>query len=127
MPSSGVSEDSYSVFVKKKKKKKNLKKQQTNKKQPGVVAHAFNPSTWEAEAGEFQDGQGYTEKQFRRISIFAILLLTARAWLWSLRVRRAGHLAWIFLFPINKNVVRPAICLLKICYELNICKEQSMN
>jgi major histocompatibility complex class I len=21
--------------------------------QPGVVAHAFNPSTWEAEAGEF--------------------------------------------------------------------------
>jgi hypothetical protein len=41
---------------------------------PGVVAHAFNPSTWEAEAGgflsskpdwstsEFQDSQGYTEK-----------------------------------------------------------------
>jgi hypothetical protein len=39
-----------------------------------VVAHAFNPSTWEAEAGgflsrgqpglqsEFQDSQGYTEK-----------------------------------------------------------------
>jgi hypothetical protein len=39
-----------------------------------VVAHAFNPSTWEAEAGgflssrpawsksEFQDNQGYTEK-----------------------------------------------------------------
>jgi hypothetical protein len=40
-----------------------------------VVAHAFNPSTWEAEArgfflvhgqpalqSEFQDGQGYTEK-----------------------------------------------------------------
>jgi hypothetical protein len=38
-----------------------------------VVAHAFNPSTWEAEAGgflssspawstEFQDIQGYTEK-----------------------------------------------------------------
>jgi hypothetical protein len=37
------------------------------------VAHAFNPSTWEAEAGgfpssrpawstEFQDSQGYTEK-----------------------------------------------------------------
>jgi hypothetical protein len=21
--------------------------------EPGVVAHAFNPSTWEAEAGEF--------------------------------------------------------------------------
>jgi hypothetical protein len=39
-----------------------------------VVAHAFNPSTWEAEAGrflssrpawstEFQDSQGYTEKR----------------------------------------------------------------
>jgi hypothetical protein len=39
-----------------------------------VVAHAFNPSTWETEAGrflirgqpdlqsEFQDSQGYTEK-----------------------------------------------------------------
>jgi hypothetical protein len=39
-----------------------------------VVAHAFNPSTWEAETGrflssrpawsksEFQDSQGYTEK-----------------------------------------------------------------
>ena len=33
------------------------------------MAHAFNPSTWEAEAGgflssgsEFQDSQGYTEK-----------------------------------------------------------------
>jgi hypothetical protein len=36
---------------------------------PGVVTHAFNPSTREAEAGgqpclqsEFQDSQGYTEK-----------------------------------------------------------------
>jgi hypothetical protein len=40
---------------------------------PGVVVHAFNPSIWEAEAGEFlssrpawstefQDSQGYTEK-----------------------------------------------------------------
>jgi hypothetical protein len=31
-----------------------------------MVAHAFNPSTWESEAGEFlsefQDSQGYTEK-----------------------------------------------------------------
>jgi hypothetical protein len=35
-----------------------------------VVVHAFNPSTWEAEAdgfllglqSEFQDSQGYTEK-----------------------------------------------------------------
>jgi hypothetical protein len=44
------------------------------KTEPGVVVHAFNPSTWEAEAGdfwvqgqpglqsEFQDSQGYTEK-----------------------------------------------------------------
>jgi hypothetical protein len=30
---------------KKKKKKKKIK--------PGMVAHAFNPSTWEAEAGRF--------------------------------------------------------------------------
>jgi hypothetical protein len=41
---------------------------------PAVVVHAFNPSTWEADAGrflssgkpglqsEFQDSQGYTEK-----------------------------------------------------------------
>jgi hypothetical protein len=42
---------------------------------PGVVAHTFNPSTWEAEVGEnfwvrgqpglqseFQDSQDYTEK-----------------------------------------------------------------
>jgi hypothetical protein len=27
-----------------------------------VVAHTFNPSTWVAEAGEFQDSQGHTEK-----------------------------------------------------------------
>jgi hypothetical protein len=42
--------------------------------EPGMVVHAFDPSTWEAEAGgflssrppglqsEFQDSQGYTEK-----------------------------------------------------------------
>jgi hypothetical protein len=31
------------------------KKQKTKNKKhpPGMVAHAFNPSTWEAEAGEF--------------------------------------------------------------------------
>jgi hypothetical protein len=33
------------------KQTKNLEKQ--NKRQPGVVAHAFNPSTFEAEAGGF--------------------------------------------------------------------------
>jgi hypothetical protein len=36
------------------------------KKKLAVVAHAFNPSTWEAEAveliSEFQDSQDYTEK-----------------------------------------------------------------
>jgi hypothetical protein len=45
------------------------------KRSRAVVAHAFNPSTWEAEAGgflslrpawsiqrDFQDSQGYTEK-----------------------------------------------------------------
>jgi hypothetical protein len=40
--------------IKKKKKKK--------KEKPGVVAHAFNPSTWEAEAGrisEFKDSLVY--------------------------------------------------------------------
>ena len=26
------------------------------------MAHTFNPSIWEAEASEFQDSQGYTEK-----------------------------------------------------------------
>jgi hypothetical protein len=39
-----------------------------------VVTHAFNASTWEAEAGgflnsrqsEFQDSQGYTEKLKKR-------------------------------------------------------------
>jgi hypothetical protein len=32
-----------------------------------VAAHAFNPSTWEAEAAwftEFQGSQGYTEKPY---------------------------------------------------------------
>jgi hypothetical protein len=33
---------------------KNLRKGKKNQtKQMGVVAHAFNPSTWEAEAGRF--------------------------------------------------------------------------
>jgi hypothetical protein len=39
-----------------KKQKQNKTKQnkiKKKKKQPGVVAHAFNPSTWEAEAGGF--------------------------------------------------------------------------
>jgi hypothetical protein len=45
MPSSGMSEDSYSVltYIKERRKKKKL----------GVVAQAFNPSTREAEAGRF--------------------------------------------------------------------------
>jgi hypothetical protein len=31
----------------------------------GVVAHAFNPSTWEGrQISEFQDRQGYTEKPY---------------------------------------------------------------
>jgi hypothetical protein len=28
-------------------------KKTTTKKKPGMMAHAFNPSTWEAEAGGF--------------------------------------------------------------------------
>jgi hypothetical protein len=40
-----MSEDSYTVLI----NKINLK----NKNQPGVVEHAFNPSTQEAEAGGF--------------------------------------------------------------------------
>ena len=40
--SSGGPEDSYSVLTLKKKKV-----------ELGVVAHAFNPSTWEAETGGF--------------------------------------------------------------------------
>jgi hypothetical protein len=49
-------------------------KKQKQKTEPGVVAHAFNPTTWKAEAGgvrgqpglqsEFQDSQGYTEKPY---------------------------------------------------------------
>jgi hypothetical protein len=37
----------------KKKEKKKTKNKNKNKRQPGMVAHAFNPSTWEAEAGKF--------------------------------------------------------------------------
>jgi hypothetical protein len=38
----------------KKQSKNEQTKQKTKKKlEPGVVAHAFNPSTWEAEAGGF--------------------------------------------------------------------------
>jgi hypothetical protein len=44
-----------------------------DRQEPGMVAHAFNPSTWKAEAGgfvssrqawykEFQDSQGYIKK-----------------------------------------------------------------
>jgi hypothetical protein len=37
------------MTLKKKQKTKNKKK----KKQLGIVAHVFNPSTWEAEVGGF--------------------------------------------------------------------------
>jgi hypothetical protein len=65
-------------FYKKKKKKKRKKEKKIGPEQikniihePGVVVHAFNPSTWEADAGRFlssrpawstQHSQGYTEK-----------------------------------------------------------------
>jgi hypothetical protein len=48
-----VSEDNYSVII---YNNKFLKKRKKRKKDcPGwaVVVHAFNPSTWEAEAGKF--------------------------------------------------------------------------
>jgi hypothetical protein len=41
------------LFQKKKKKKKKERKKERKKRKPGVVAHAFNPSTREAEAGRF--------------------------------------------------------------------------
>jgi hypothetical protein len=40
----------FIYFLKICSQKKNKKQKQ---KQPGVVAHAFNPSTWETEAGGF--------------------------------------------------------------------------
>jgi hypothetical protein len=54
MPSSGVSKYSYSILTYIKQINKSLKKK---KKEPGVVAHAFNPSTWEAEAGGFMSSR----------------------------------------------------------------------
>jgi hypothetical protein len=47
MPSSGVSEDSYSVLTYNKLKKKKKRRKQV------VLVSAFNPSTWEAEAGRY--------------------------------------------------------------------------
>jgi hypothetical protein len=35
------------------KTKQNKTKQSKTTRKPGVVAHAYNPSTWEAEAGGF--------------------------------------------------------------------------
>jgi hypothetical protein len=57
-----------------------------------VVAHAFNPSTWEPEAGgflsEFQDSQGYTEKPYheknknkKKLHIKNNNLLSGYSWL----------------------------------------------
>jgi hypothetical protein len=40
-------------------------------KKPGVVAHAFNPSTWEADAGEFLE--------FEASLIYRVSSRTARA------------------------------------------------
>jgi hypothetical protein len=60
MPSSGVSEDSYNILV------------YNNKSlEPGVVAHAFNPSTREAEAG------GISE--FEASLVYKVSSRTARA------------------------------------------------
>jgi hypothetical protein len=41
------------LYLKQNKTKQNKTKQNKTKQEPGVVAHAFNPSTWEAEAGRF--------------------------------------------------------------------------
>jgi hypothetical protein len=38
---------------KKRKKKRKKKAKRKHQEEPGVVAHAFNPSTWEAEPGRF--------------------------------------------------------------------------
>jgi hypothetical protein len=63
-----------------------------------VVAHTFNPSTWEAEAGrsglqnEFQVTQDYTEKPHLNLSSGVSILLTCNAlefWLLG------------FEFPVN--------------------------
>jgi hypothetical protein len=65
--------------------------------------HAFNPNTWEAEAGrflsfrqpgglqsEFQDSQGYTEKPcFKKINIIIIIIII-KEWLYLGRIRSCG-------------------------------------
>jgi hypothetical protein len=48
-----VFEDSYSVLTYNNKSFLKTKQKQTNKHSWAVVAHTFNPSTWEAEAGGF--------------------------------------------------------------------------
>jgi hypothetical protein len=39
------------IFILKKKQKQKQTNKQTKKQKRVVAAHAFNPSTWEAEAG----------------------------------------------------------------------------
>jgi hypothetical protein len=44
----------FVIMLMRKERKTDIDNHIKNKSlKPGVVAHAFNPSTWEAEAGEF--------------------------------------------------------------------------
>jgi hypothetical protein len=68
-------------------------------REPGVVAHTFNPSTREAEAGgflslrpalstnEFQDSQGYTEKH---VHVNVYISSSAYSYIW----RPAGNIGY---------------------------------
>jgi hypothetical protein len=41
------------IIIKKEKKRKEKKRKEKESSSRAVVAHAFDPSTWEAEAGRF--------------------------------------------------------------------------